>query len=44
LFSSWNGTPDDWNGGVPGDGRVYQKSVYISSVSITPFNEPNDIM
>ncbi len=41
---SWNGTPDDWNGGVPGDGRVYQKVVYISSVSITPFNEPNDIM
>jgi hypothetical protein len=41
---SWNGTPDDWNGGVPGDGRVYQKVVYISSVSITPFNEPNDVM
>jgi hypothetical protein len=41
---SWNGSPDNWQGGHPGDGKVYHKTAYISSVSITPFNEPNDIM
>lgn len=39
----WNGYPNTWGGGHPGDGKVYTQTTYISSVSITPFNEPNDI-
>ena len=44
LVCSWNGYPDNWGGGTPGDGKVYTQSVYIDSVSITPYNEPNDLM
>ena len=40
----WNGNPDSWGGGYPGDGKSYSQTAYISSVKITPFNEPNDIM
>ncbi len=40
---SWNGYPNNWGGGHPGDGKVYTATTYISSVSIAPFNEPNDI-
>jgi hypothetical protein len=41
---SWNGTPDKWDGGSPGDGKTYTKTAYVKSVKVTPFNEPNDIM
>ena len=40
----WNGRPNDWDGGVPGDGQTYSKTTKISEVRITPFDEPNDIM
>ena len=38
----WNGRPNDWGGGVPGDGQMYSKTTKISEVRITPFDEPND--
>lgn len=41
---SWNGLPNDWGGGHAGDGQSYNVSAFVSSVSVTPFNEPNDIM
>ena len=44
ITDRWNGTPDNWNGGHPGDGKVYHKTAYVSDVRVTPFNEPNDIM
>ena len=44
VWVRWNGTPDFWDGGRPGDGNIYRKTVYISSVRVTPFNEPNDVM
>lgn len=40
----WNGWPDDWSGGFPGDGKVYSQTTLISEVNITPFNEPGDVM
>ena len=40
----WNGRPDDWGGGSAGDGQEYNMTTFISSVRITPFDEPNDIM
>lgn len=40
----WNGWPNNWGGGKPGDGKSYTQTAYVSSVKITPFNEPNDIM
>ena len=42
--SIWNGPANNWGGGTPGDGKEYQVKTYISSVKVTPFNEPNDIM
>lgn len=33
LFSSWNGDPDNWNGGQPGDGKI--------QVCIAPILAPN---
>jgi hypothetical protein len=42
-YGHWNGAPDNW-GGVPGDGKTVSTAAYVSSVRITPFNEPNDIM
>jgi hypothetical protein len=41
--SGWNGYPDNWGGGVPGDGKSYTETVLVDFVSITPFNEPNDL-
>ena len=41
---SRNGQPDDWNGGKPGDGKRQSKTTLIKSVTITPYDEPNDIV
>lgn len=41
---SWNGYSDNWGGGKPGDGKTYTQTATVDYVSITPFNEPNDIM
>lgn len=41
---NWNGNADNWGGGHAGDGKSYAVTSYISSVSVTPFNEPNDVM
>ena len=40
----WNGAANDWGGGTPGDGKVYSMDTFISSVTVTPFNEDNDMM
>lgn len=40
----WNGHPDNWSGGTPGDGQTYNMTAYVSEVRITPFNEVRDIM
>lgn len=40
----WNGRPNNWQGGVPGDGKEYNSTVYISEINVTPFNEDNDVM
>lgn len=40
----WNGYPNDWGGGSPGDSKSYNSTTYISSVKVTPFNEPADLM
>ena len=40
----WNGQPDDWNGGSAGDGKKQSMTTLIKSVTITPFNEANDIV
>jgi hypothetical protein len=40
----WNGRPNHWGGGTPGDGKVYNMTTYVSEIRITPFDEPNDIM
>jgi hypothetical protein len=29
---------------VPGDGKQYNQTVRLSSVRVTPFNEPNDVV
>ena len=44
LLSSWNGNSNSWGGGSPGDGKEYSQTVLLSSVRITPFNDPNDVM
>ena len=41
---SWNGDMNDWGGGSPGDGKSYSQEVLISHVTVTPFNEANDIV
>lgn len=40
----WNGRPNFWGGGKPGDGTSYNSTVYVSEVNITPFNEAGDLM
>lgn len=40
----WNGNSNSWGGGSPGDGKEYSQTVLLSSVRITPFNDPNDVM
>ena len=40
----WNGYPNNWGGGHPGDGKIYSQTALVSEVKITPFNDPNDIM
>jgi hypothetical protein len=40
----WNGDPNDWGGGVAGDGKSYNVSAKVASVRVTPFNEANDVM
>jgi len=43
--ASWNGEPNGWGGGAPGDGKSYAAPpALVSHIRITPFNEPNDIM
>lgn len=44
LLCSWNGNSNSWGGGSPGDGKEYSQTVLLSSVRITPFNDPNDVM
>ncbi len=39
----WNGFPDDWGGGQPGDGKAYTQTTLISEIRITPFNEPGGV-
>lgn len=40
----WNGRPDVWQGGKPGDGQSYNVTTLISEINVTPFNEPGDLM
>lgn len=42
--AAWNGDPNDWHGGHPGDGKSYSQTAKVSAVRITPFNEPNDLI
>lgn len=42
--AGWNGYPNNWGGGHPGDGKIYSQTALVSEVKITPFNDPNDIM
>lgn len=39
----WNGYPDDWEGGTPGDGNSYSSTLHISEINITPLDEPRDM-
>ena len=40
----WNGPANDWEGGKAGDGKIYTMNTLISSITVTPFNEDNDMM